>query len=151
MGRYATWSADFLPRYPLKADAFASSAIAEAACIQPAEADLDSRLGGRFTVPFSSNNQTAKDLTIDLAYLFLVEPDDEGKTRTMRARVDKAIEELNAGRRIMVTTSGEALQASTGGVAWSSTQGDRPIFDVDAPANWAVSSETIANIETSRA
>ncbi|HKI97178.1 MAG TPA: hypothetical protein VKB51_01765 [bacterium] len=132
---YATFS-DFSARYAtrLGADEVASHYLPYAS------ARLEGLLGPYFAVPFSADNLTARDLTIDLAYLLLLQRSKEpGDARPLAAAVQARLEALAAGREAMVTTSGSALFADVvpGGV-WSSTADADPRFTLwgagDGPA-----------------
>jgi hypothetical protein len=123
---YATYS-DFSARYAtrLGADEVTSHYLPYAA------ARLEGLLGPYFAVPFSSDNLTARDLTIDLAYLLLLQRSREpGDARPLAAAVGARLEALAAGREAMIAGSGTALfAAGAGGGVWSSTAGAAPRFD----------------------
>lgn len=105
-----------------------------------AENELDRRLGQYFTVPFSSNNLTATDLSIDLAYAKYIIYDDTEKYSAIMAHVDGIIADLIDGTTAMVTTSGDQLLSSNTNAAWSNTMdyhsafgmGDVETFRVDS-------------------
>jgi phage gp36-like protein len=117
---YATYS-DFTARYATRLE----PAELTSHYLTYAAARLDGLLGAHFTVPFSANNVTARDLTIDLAYLLILQRSREsGDTGPLGAAVAGRLTALAAGREAMVTASGETLfaRAAAGGV-WSSTAG----------------------------
>lgn len=98
---------------------------------------LDALLGPFYTVPFSVNNLTARDLTIDLAYLLILQRSREPKeSAPLNARIRTSLRGLAEGSEAMVTTSGDLLFGSGGGgLVWSNTAADTPIFalgDADA-------------------
>ena len=64
---YATFS-DFNTRYASRL----SEAEINSHYLPYASARLEGLLGAAFTVPFSSNNLTARDLTIELAWLMVL-------------------------------------------------------------------------------
>lgn len=149
MGSYATWSADILQRYRFLVEAASlSAADAEAAWIGPAEREIEGRLAARFTMPASSNNLTMRDLTIDLAASYMEDPNAPEVAQRLRDRVDKAITDLLAGRRLMMTSSG-TVQPSTRG-AWSTTQGYTPAFGPDHPHEWQTDPDLLDDKETER-
>jgi hypothetical protein len=127
---YATFS-DFTARYAtrLGAEEVTSHYLPYAA------ARLEGWLGPYFTVPFSDNNVTARDLTIDLAYLLLLQRSKEpGDARPLAASVQARLDGLAAGREAMITTSGAALFADVAHAGvWASTAGGDPLFGLRAP------------------
>jgi hypothetical protein len=124
---YAT-AAELALRYPTRlAESELSSHF-----LPHASTRLEALLATYFTVPFSDNNATARDLTLDLAYLLILQRSKEpGEAAPLAASLAERIAALAEGRQAMVTTSGETLWAApaTGGV-WSSTAGRRPVFDL---------------------
>ena len=68
MGRYCT-SSDCIARYNRLSKIDSAQTEIDSHFISFAENELDGLLSPKFTVPFSSNNVTAKDLAIDLTYL----------------------------------------------------------------------------------
>jgi len=101
-----------------------------------ASARLDSLLAPYFSVPFSANNATARDLAIDLAYLLILQrtkaPADAAP---LSAAVEGRLAALAERRAAMMTDSGEALFAdSARQEVWSDTSGARPVFDLGDPA-----------------
>ena len=128
---YATYS-DFNTRYATRM----SEAEINSHYLPYASARLESLLGGAFTVPFSSNNLTARDLTMELGYLMVLRrgkgPQDyQAFADTLAAQLG----DLRDGRQPMITTSGEALFAQPiGEDIWSSTARYHTVFDLrDAP------------------
>jgi len=91
-------------------------------------------LGKCFTIPFSSNNETAKDLNVHFAYLGILERtrnqnDSEELSNALMMRVKNICE----GNAPMITTSGEAIFANDLNNkfdAWSNTQNYRNTFDM---------------------
>jgi hypothetical protein len=126
---YATYS-EFSQRYPTRIP----EAEITSHFLPHAANRLEAMLAGYFSVPFSANNLTAKDLCIDFAYLMILQrskspKDGEGLAQLVSDRVAA----LRAGREAMVTTSGEALYRVDGQV-WSTTQPFKPVFDLrEAP------------------
>lgn len=129
---YATFS-DFNARYSTKL----TEGEVNSYYLPYATSRLEGVLGGHFTVPFSSNNVTARDLTIDLAYLMILQRsrehrDFEGFGRAVEARLRAVVQ----GNEAMMTDSGAALFSSTTeNVVWSNTSRYRTVFNLkDAPA-----------------
>lgn len=124
---YATY-AEFNARYSTKL----TEAEVNSDYLPFATSRLEGLLGGHFTVPFSSNNMTAKDITIDLAYLMILqrsrEPKDfEGFGRAVNTRLSA----LTQGAEAMMTTSGEAIFSGTAqNVVWSNTARYKTVFNL---------------------
>lgn len=108
MGRYATYSADVFPRYPRITTDSRAVSVLDAAYLVPAEYEIESRLSPRFVTPFSSNNQTIKDLTIDQTVIRhgMFKGDD---LDSLQGSIDKRIDALISGTMMMITTSGEII------------------------------------------
>lgn len=128
MGRYIEWD-DVVKRYPTVSK-LGGAEVVGLDHVPYAEAEVDARLSPAFTVPFSSNNQTARDLSIDLTYLRANPLRDPEKNAPVQERVDNLIAALLEGRMAMVTTSGDVIQpALVGGVSpWSNTMNYHPTF-----------------------
>jgi hypothetical protein len=128
---YATYS-DFAARYATRL----SEAEVNSHYLPFASARLDGRLAPYFTVPFSLNNQTARDLTLDLAYLLVLQRSrDEADLAVMQRSLETRLAALANGEQAMVTTSGETILAQGARpVVWSTTARYRTVFDLrDAP------------------
>lgn len=73
---------------------------------------VNEALGGAFTIPFSDNNQTAKDLSIHFAYLGILNrtrnQDDSGE---LRAYLQQRVTDITCYNHPMITDTGEALYA----------------------------------------
>ena len=124
---YATFS-DFNARYSTKL----MEAEVTSDFLPYASSRLEGLLGGHFTVPFSANNLTAKDLTIDLAYLMILQRSREPKDFQGFGRaVDTRLRSLTQGVEAMMTTSGEALFSGIAQkVVWSNTARYKTVFDL---------------------
>jgi hypothetical protein len=145
MGRYVDW--DFLAtRYP-HVERAAGADTVNSYHVPYAEAELDGRLASRYTVPFSSDNLTAKEIAADLVYLRLGLLKSEDRD-AVRQEVDARISRLLRGDEVMASV-GDTIQPS-GEAVWSDNQGYSPMFDVDDPQNWEVSSERLDDIEDRR-
>lgn len=139
MGRYCTVD-QVVQRFPRATDVQSYGLTVESSYIYYAEADLDRRLAPYFTTPFSSNNVTATDLSIDMSYAKLIIYDDPDKYAAIMGQVDTVIGDLIAGTAAMQTSSGDLVLSSTGNGAWSNTSsyhsafgmGDFPLFQVDS-------------------
>jgi len=139
MGRYCA-TADVVARFRRVTDVVSYPEAVESQYILYGENELDRRLGPYFTVPFSSNNVTARDLSIDLSYAKVIIYDDPEKYEKIMDHVDTMIGELIDGTMAMVTDSGDQLISNNTNSAWSNTMGyhsafgmgDFPTFRVDS-------------------
>ena len=132
MGRYCDWE-DVIARYN-NLSTKTSGDDAEAHAIPLAEAELDSRLAPAYTVPFSNNNQTAKDLSIDLTYLKMTAAQSTDARTQIHDMVMARIDSLVDGNASMLvlTDSDTVVPLQSlldDGSAWSTTQTCTPIFN----------------------
>jgi len=123
---YASFD-EFSARYPTRlAEAEVTSHF-----LAPAAQRLEAMLAGWFSVPFSGNNLTAKDLAIDLAQLLLLQRSKDLRDwQSLAAHLERRVMDLREGREAMMTASGEAIHRLPHGSVWSSTQDFKPIFDL---------------------
>jgi hypothetical protein len=130
------WS-DVNRRYPetLKV---ADATQADSSWVPFAIAELHARLSPGFTVPFSDNNLTAKDLAIDLTFAKVYRFKDVEKADAVMTYVGAQIDMLLAGNMEMLTTSGDVL-ASVGGTVYSTTDGYHPVHGI-GPIEYSVPS-----------
>ena len=97
---------------------------------------VNENLGGFFTTPFSSNNHTARDLSIHFAYLGI-----NARARTsqpqdipIRNELEQRITDITCGNAPMILDDGSLIQSPTTKFnAWSSTQQYEPMFNVLEP------------------
>ncbi len=125
MSRYIEWD-DVINRYPALAKGTNAEEVSSAHIFY-AEYELDGALSNYFTTPFSSNNITAKDLSIDLVYARManLKYTDADK---FRKAIQVKIDGLANGSKNMMTTGGDLL-ATVGNTIWSSTKDYHNIFD----------------------
>ena len=101
------------------------------AYIVPAEAEVTGRLAPRFTVPFSSNNVTFKDLVIDLVRAKGGSFKEEER-KEMLEDIDSRLKRLFMGQEAMVTVDSAGaysmLYADLSNAVWGSTQDYPPAF-----------------------
>lgn len=149
MGRYISW-ADISGRYPeLGANQRKDATQVDSNFVMYAEAQVDGRLSPGFTVPFSSNNLTAKDLAIDTAYAMLLRFKDQKKAKEIQDSVDARVKDLLEGKSSMVTTSIDLITA-TGQPVYSTTEDYHPVFGMSSPLTWQVDSSTVIDEEGDR-
>ena len=141
---YATFS-EFTARYATKL----TEAEVTSHYLPFATGRLEGLLGAYFSVPFSSNNLTAKDLTIDLAYLLVLQRSREpGDHEALKGRISDRIAALSQGAEAMMTTSGEALTASPAGdTVWSNTGRYKTVFDLRGAERQGVDPERLEEEE----
>ena len=99
--------------------------------IVPAQQELESRLAGFFTVPFSTTNMTAQDLVIDMVRVRAA-IGKEKDINTFADRLEARIGRLKDGTDFMLVSSSDGstnpVQANVGGTVWSTTQDFHPTF-----------------------
>ena len=136
------WS-DVNRRYPetLK---IADASQADSSWVPFSIAELHARLSPGFTVPFSDNNMTAKDLAIDLTFAKVYRFKDIEKADAVMTYVGAQIDMLLSGNMMMVTTSGDVLVA-VGDTTTVVGAGNHPVYGV-GPIEYSVVSS--AEIET---
>ena len=127
---YATYS-EFTARYATKV----SEAEVSSHLLPFASARLDAALAPYFNVPFSPTNLTAKDLTLDLAYLMILQrAKDPADASALGKSLGDRISALAMGRAAMVTESGELLYArAPQGAVWR--DGGGSVFSF-SPFTW---------------
>ena len=92
-------------------------------------------LGKCFSVPFSTNNETAKDLNIHFAYLGILERTrNQNDSEELRESLMSRIENICEGNAPMITSSGDALFPNPNTAnkfdAFSTTQNYKNTFDM---------------------
>lgn len=112
-----------------------------------AENELNSRLAPYYTTPFSSNNITAIDLAIDLAYYRLARPSENALK--VYEDAEMRIGRLIKGEEAMIDSSGETL-GYVADTIWSSTQDYHPTFGMGDIEYFAVSSQQVMDEEDAR-
>ena len=127
MGRYINWD-DVVDRYSevnnlSGADEFSSAYIVYA------EAFVDGSLATHFTTPFSSNNTTVRDLTIDQAYWRAARFKLESAVEVNSAFLD-TVRMLKKGTLSMINDSGEVISNRAPSGMFSSTQSYHHAFDM---------------------
>lgn len=120
---YATYS-DFCARYATKL----GEAEVTSHLLPYAAARLEGALGPYFALPFAPDNLTARDLTLDLAYLLVLQRSKEPReAAALAAAVEARLAALAQGRAAMVTAAGGLLYAQAAPPAvWA--QGAPPVF-----------------------
>ncbi len=143
MGRYIDWS-DVVDRYPEINTRGGASAISSTYIVF-AESFVDGMLHSHFTPPFSSNNQTVRDLSIDCVFWRAARFKDDNAIQ-VKSDFYSVIDMLKEGKMSMTTASGEIIAARNGSIGFSTTQSYHPSFDVGEPEHWRVDSSHISDI-----
>jgi hypothetical protein len=147
MGRYIDWG-DVVDRHPMLSNVGDATKM-EATHIAPAENEVDARLAGVFTTPFSVNNATAKDLSIQLVYLRAGYLKDENWT-IFKDYIDERFERLLSGAEAMLTSSGDTLSVSDTTEAYHTHSGYKPIFDLTDVVDQEVDPDLIDSEDSRR-
>lgn len=137
------WS-DVNRRYPetLK---LADATNADSSWVPFAIAELHARMAPRFAVPFSTNNETAKDLAIDLVFAKFYRWKNPEQAAAVNSYVAEQIKMLLDGKMAMITTSGDTISA-TGGTVFSTTEDYHPVFGM-SPTEYSVPSSAQIDAE----
>lgn len=135
MGRYIEWD-DIIDRYPELNTVYGADEMAPT-FINYAETFVDGMLASHFTPPFSNNNMTVRDLSIDNVYY-----------RAGKFKLDNAaqvwsdmlvhVEMLKNGDAQMITDSGELISSRASQAVYSNTQSYHTAFGMDAVENWRI-------------
>ena len=146
MGRYIDWD-DVVLRYP-SIDNIGGAAEVGSAWIGSIENQIDGMLSKSYSIPFSSNNETVKDLAIELTYIRVgnlkVEEADSMKTNFM-----DRIERIINGREGLVSSDG-SIVGMVGDTIWSSTKDYHPIFDIGCDVDWVTDSSQVDAIDNAK-
>jgi len=126
---YATFS-EFTQVYSLKG---VSQADISSQWIPYGALRVNEALGQCFTTPFSSNNETAKDLSIHFGYLgLLLRTRNQTDSEELRNDLMSRVSMICSGNSPMITSSGETMfpEATTLNDLYSTTQTYKPVFDM---------------------
>lgn len=108
-------------------------------------AEVEEKLASRFTVPFSSNNLTAKDLMIDATYLKIFRwKADKEKVERIEKHLESRIKALREGKADMMLDDGSKL-LSVGGTVYSTVNDYHPVFYNGPVEDMVVDSSQIEN------
>jgi hypothetical protein len=100
--------------------------------LQQGAVRVNEALGGYFTLPFSDNNYSAKDLNIKFTYLEILSRNRSGQTDlNVRQEVEKRVQDIRERNSPMILDDGSTLFAnSTKFDAYSTTQNYNPTFNM---------------------
>lgn len=135
-------------RYP-ETVKLADATQADSSWVPYAIRELEARLSTSYTVPFSINNMTAKDLAIDLTYAKVYRYKDNEKAESISKYVSDQIADLIGGKMSMITDTGEVILGSIG-VMYSTTENYHPVFGMSPTEYSIVSSQQIWDEEDAR-
>lgn len=107
-----------------------------------AEMELDGYMAPYYTVPFSSNNLTAKDLAIDLTYIRIANLKAEDREQFRKEILDR-IKMYQSGAMAMMTSSGTAVSVGGAASAWSTTENYHPVFGIGDITDFKVDSSEV--------
>lgn len=144
--RYITWE-DVVNRYSdIAKDGWSEEKLTP--MMLDAEAEVDSRLAPRYTVPFdvgSNAPQIVRTLSVDLTY-YRVNWMNE-RSEKLKSYIDERFKALLDGTMSLTTSGGEvediALLAST-------DRDHRSSFGPDDPSNWRTSENWIDQVQSER-
>ena len=115
-----------------------------------AVAEMHSRLANYYTVPFSSNNWTAKHIAIELTYARIAPVKDDQRDKIRQDALD-LIQALIDGSASMITDSGDTISlSSSNSPIYSSEEDYHPIFTVDDPEYWVADEDKIDDLRDER-
>jgi len=149
MSRYIKWD-DVVSRYKRASDISDSDEMATD-YIDYAEKYIESKLSTNYTLPFSSNNLTVKDLCIDVAYAKMIKYKDSKKANEILSDVSSYIHDLKTGQSNMITNSFDVISPiNLGGAFGSTTKSYHPVFGVGETEVFHVSSSQLLDEENAR-
>lgn len=147
MGRYVDWD-DITLRHPSINNVGGASEIGSA-YIGYVEFEIDGMLASHFTVPFSNNNVTIKDLCIDRVYAKAGNLKIK-EVNMLNADIMATIDRLKMGSQVMMNTAGEAIFPSIGDTIFSTTEDYNPVFGMGPTEFFEVDSEQVYDEEQAR-
>lgn len=146
MGKYINWD-DIVGRYPGINKVGGATEIGSA-FIGYVENQVEGMLSTKYSVPFSDNNVTVKDLCVDLVYIkaanLAVKQRDQLRKEFME-RISRLIE----GSESLITSSGDVI-GHVGGTVWSNTKDYHPTFGMSPEEYLSVDSNLISDEEDDR-
>lgn len=144
---YVTW-ADVVNKYPSVSKTSGAMDVTSS-YILAAEARVNGFFSGFFTVPFSSNNITAKDLVVDLVFSGV----GNQKIKDAKEMRDEVLERMKAirdGEEGMYLVDGTTMTTDIGGSIYSSTQNYNPIFGMSPIEYSEIDSGAVYDEEVAR-
>lgn len=126
--------------------------------VDRAEADINSVLAERYSLPFTAIPPSVRSWAEDLAcYYFLrAAVSQDGRVADSSAdRFKPAYDRLTAAqtngfREVLADTAGSVVSRRTAGMYQSSTKDYSPVFELDEPTNWEPDNDRIDAVESDR-
>lgn len=118
-----------------------------------AEQELNGRLGGMFTVPFTPAHPTVKDLTIDLCYDRVLKTKDPEKSKYFHDLLMARFQRIIDGEEFIYTDSGTILEsADTADDIWSNDMNYLPTHTMLDPESdyTEIDPDLLDNLEDER-
>ncbi len=147
MGRYIKWD-DVVNRYKKFGD-IVDSQESQETYIQYAESYVDAGLAKAYTIPFSNNNVTVRDLSIDTTFAKALMFKDSEKATAILTYVGSYMGALSDGSMVMVTNSGDQI-TPTGEPVYSQTMDYTPVFGKGSVSDMRVDSAQLYDEEIDR-
>lgn len=116
-----TTVAELKLRFPETASFGDSDADIEEFLLTPAMAEIDSRLGGYYEVPFTVTPPLIKDLALNLGLIRALEGVDLERAQKLRTSVDERFKSLTEGPEILTGEYGQPLLKKGVFKVWSNT------------------------------
>lgn len=145
---YATYS-DFTACYSLKG---VSEAEISSYWLFHGTMRVNERLGAFYTLPFSSNIPTIKDLSIQFAYLgVLVRTRKETDSKELKEELDQRILDITSGGGSLFLDDGSTEvpkggSADNAGTSWSDQMDYKPTFDMRDPLDQRIDPDLIQDL-----
>ena len=110
---------------------------------------VNEALGSCFSIPFGSNNETAKDISLSYAWLgLMVRTRPTADSQEIKREVEKRVADICSGSAPMVLTDGTAIYAdSTGDQIYSNTMRYKPTFDVRPALRQHVDPDRLSDLD----
>ena len=110
---------------------------------------VNERLGRVFTIPFSSNNQTARDLSVKYAYLgILLRTRNQEDSKELKEDLDLRIEDIIDGHSPMILDDGSGYFADGSSLtsSFSNTSGYNNTFNMLDAENQEIDPDLIDDL-----
>jgi len=146
MAKYINWK-DAVIRYPSLSTVGGASEVGST-WIGHVEAQIEGMLSSSYTIPFSNNNETVKDLAVELLYIRVGNLKVK-EAKSMREDFMSRIKNIKSGNESMITSSGKVVPM-VGDTIYSSTSAYSPIFDLSSVENWGVDESQIEDIDNAK-
>ncbi len=143
---FANWN-DLVSRYP-GVDRAGGSKDVSSAFLTFSDNEINGLLSSYFTVPFSSNNMTAVDLSVELSYARIGVTKIE-QSDAIRDRVMSRVNRIKSGAESMMLSDGTVLKSS-GEVVYSSDEDYNHTFGVGDVSEMFVDSSQLYDEDQDR-